>query len=152
MTSNPTEATREGVVDEPWTLCPDLRVAVTDGKGGVTFSLNGHGIPAGIDLYHIAYVNELKADRDSWREQASERVKDWDDMRKEADALRSEVSRLRDECADLVTKWRERAKRNEIKADRPNQSSDMTNWHQGMDEGISDCADELSAILKASTP
>jgi hypothetical protein len=45
---------------------------------------------------HVSEVAELTADRDSWRDQASERVKDWDDMRQKAAALQGEVSRLRE--------------------------------------------------------
>lgn len=36
---------------------------------------------------HLAMIAELEADRDSWRDQASQRVADWDEMRKERDAL-----------------------------------------------------------------
>ncbi len=53
------------------------------------------------DYEHLrAQLREMTADRDSWCDQASERVKDWDEMRKQADALRSEVERLREELGE----------------------------------------------------
>jgi hypothetical protein len=39
-----------------------------------------------------AIVDELTADRDSWRDQASQRVADWDAMRKERDELKRDKS------------------------------------------------------------
>lgn len=47
---------------EHWDYCRDLRIAVTDGKNGARATLNGHGAPAGISLYHGDYVAELKAE------------------------------------------------------------------------------------------
>ena len=38
---------------------------------------------------------DLTADRDSWCEQAHERLKDWDDMRKRAEAAEAELARVR---------------------------------------------------------
>ncbi|WP_200903766.1 hypothetical protein [Pseudomonas aeruginosa] len=44
---------------------------------------------------HERIVGELRADRDSWAEQAEQRLADWDEMRKERDAALAEVERLR---------------------------------------------------------
>lgn len=41
-------------------------------------------------------IAELEADRDSWRDQASQRLADWDEMRKERDALKADVERWRE--------------------------------------------------------
>jgi predicted nucleic acid-binding Zn-ribbon protein len=37
-------------------------------------------------------ISNLKADRESWRDQASQRVADWDEMRKERDELKRDKS------------------------------------------------------------
>lgn len=37
----------------------------------------------------------LRADRDSWEEQASDRLKDWDEMRQQCEALRADAERYR---------------------------------------------------------
>lgn len=42
-----------------------------------------------------ARVRELEADRDSWAQQADDRVKDWDDMRQRAERAESERDALR---------------------------------------------------------
>lgn len=47
-------------------------------------------------------VGELRADRDSWAEQAEQRLADWDEMRKERDAALVEVERLRESKGDPV--------------------------------------------------
>ncbi|EIU3489459.1 hypothetical protein L4P75_000420 [Pseudomonas aeruginosa] len=49
------------------------------------------------DLFeqHDRIVGELRADRDSWAEQAEQRLADWDEMRKERDAALARVSGLR---------------------------------------------------------
>ncbi|HGS8040033.1 TPA: hypothetical protein ACMFQF_002128 [Pseudomonas aeruginosa] len=47
-------------------------------------------------------VGELRADRDSWAEQAEQRLADWDEMRKERDAALAEVERLRESKGDPV--------------------------------------------------
>lgn len=44
---------------------------------------------------HDRIVGELRADRDSWAEQAEQRLADWDEMRKERDAALAEVAGLR---------------------------------------------------------
>lgn len=42
-----------------------------------------------------ARIADLEADRDCWRDQASQRVADWDEMRKERDALKVDAERYR---------------------------------------------------------
>ncbi|HHG5326055.1 TPA: hypothetical protein ACPWPG_001447 [Pseudomonas aeruginosa] len=49
---------------------------------------------------HERIVGELRADRDSWAEQAEQRLADWDEMRKERDAALAEVERLRESKGD----------------------------------------------------
>lgn len=66
---------------ENWDYCRDLRIAVTDGKNGARATLNGHGAPAGISLYHGDYVAELKAEAAAYAATVAE--------------LRAEVERLR---------------------------------------------------------
>ena len=44
---------------------------------------------------HDRIFGALRADRDSWAEQAEQRLADWDEMRKERDAALAEVERLR---------------------------------------------------------
>jgi hypothetical protein len=51
----------------------------------------------------------------------------------------------------LVQRWREKAKHHEIKGDRADQPADTSKWHKGMDEGVSDCADELESLLTSPT-
>ncbi|MEI0850005.1 hypothetical protein [Pseudomonas aeruginosa] len=52
----------------------------------------GPGRKALIDLeQHDRIVWELRADRDSWAEQAEQRLADWDEMRKERDAALARV-------------------------------------------------------------
>ncbi|EOG4614388.1 hypothetical protein ACLD9I_004023 [Pseudomonas aeruginosa] len=46
---------------------------------------------------HWRIVGALRADRDSWAEQAEQRLADWDEMRKERDAALAEVEALRAE-------------------------------------------------------
>ncbi len=43
---------------------------------------------------HERIVGELRADRDSWAEQAEQRLADWDEMRKERDAALARVAEL----------------------------------------------------------
>ncbi|WP_244859015.1 hypothetical protein [Pseudomonas aeruginosa] len=43
---------------------------------------------------HERIVGELRADRDSWAEQAEQRLADWDEMRKERDAALARVDAL----------------------------------------------------------
>lgn len=65
-----------------WDYCPELRIAVTNGKGGANMTLNGHGAPAGISLYHGDYVSELQSALDALRGEV------------ESAALRGELSAL----------------------------------------------------------
>ncbi|HHW2169105.1 hypothetical protein JEY67_27480 [Pseudomonas aeruginosa] len=51
---------------------------------------------------HERIVGELRADRDSWAEQAEQRLADWDEMRKERDAALVEVERLSESKGDPV--------------------------------------------------
>lgn len=115
MGTTPESAAVEAVA---WDYSPEHRIAVTDGKGGVTMTLNGHDAPAGISLYHGDYVSELQsaldalrgevreltADRDSWRDQASERVADWDKERQRADAAERRVAELKRVCKPIIEK------------------------------------------------
>ncbi|MDT8512345.1 hypothetical protein [Pseudomonas aeruginosa] len=69
-------------------------------------------------------VGELRADRDSWAEQAEQRLADWDEMRKERDAALAEVERLReskgdpsgsfDRCMKMMYERDEKAKQLEV--------------------------------------
>ncbi|MEZ1562343.1 hypothetical protein, partial [Pseudomonas aeruginosa] len=43
---------------------------------------------------HERIVGALRADRDSWAEQAEQRLADWDEMRKERDAILARVAEL----------------------------------------------------------
>lgn len=56
-----------------------------------------------------------------------------------------------DAVRELVKRWREKAKHHEIKGDRADQPADTSEWHKGMDEGVSDCADELESMLSAAS-
>ncbi|MBS9730160.1 hypothetical protein [Pseudomonas aeruginosa] len=47
-------------------------------------------------------VGELRADRDSWAEQAEQRLADWDEMRKERDAALARVAELEGKLTDWV--------------------------------------------------
>ncbi|MFU4132898.1 hypothetical protein ACM7HG_30740 [Pseudomonas aeruginosa] len=51
---------------------------------------------------HDRIFGALRADRDSWAEQAEQRLADWDEMRKERDAALVEVERLRESKGDPV--------------------------------------------------
>lgn len=64
MSTNPESAAVEAVA---WDYCPEIRIAVTNGKGGANMTLNGHGAPAGISLYHGDYVSELQSALDALR-------------------------------------------------------------------------------------
>ncbi|MGP8684226.1 hypothetical protein ACT018_27925 [Pseudomonas aeruginosa] len=50
---------------------------------------------------HERIVGELRADRDSWAEQAEQRLADWDEMRKERDAALARVAELKAKLAEL---------------------------------------------------
>ncbi|EPK3464710.1 hypothetical protein R2388_000381 [Pseudomonas aeruginosa] len=49
---------------------------------------------------HERIVGELRADRDSWAEQAEQRLADWDEMRKERAAALARVAELESKLAD----------------------------------------------------
>lgn len=52
-----------------------------------------------------------------------------------------------DKVKGLVERWNDKAQECGLKADRPYQDDATTNWHQGLEEAFTDCADELAAIL-----
>ncbi|ERU34960.1 hypothetical protein [Pseudomonas aeruginosa] len=63
----------------------------------------GPGRKALIDLeQHDRIVGALRADRDSWAEQAEQRLADWDEMRKERDAALARVAELEGKLTDWV--------------------------------------------------
>ncbi|MFG9346579.1 hypothetical protein ACEP28_14285 [Pseudomonas aeruginosa] len=75
----------------------DLRFEDAEGRDtGCDVSIVEYAEKAA-DLFeqHDRIVGELRADRDSWAEQAEQRLADWDEMRKERDAALAEVERLR---------------------------------------------------------
>ncbi|HBO9065267.1 TPA: hypothetical protein L5D36_006249 [Pseudomonas aeruginosa] len=75
----------------------DLRFEDAEGRDtGCDVSIVEYAEKAA-DLFeqHDRIVGELRADRDSWAEQAEQRLADWDEMRKERDAALVEVERLR---------------------------------------------------------
>ncbi len=75
----------------------DLRFEDAEGRDtGCDVSIVEYAEKAA-DLFeqHDRIVGELRADRDSWTEQAEQRLADWDEMRKERDAALAEVERLR---------------------------------------------------------
>ncbi|MBY4947048.1 hypothetical protein K6V92_10500 [Cupriavidus respiraculi] len=47
----------------------------------------------------IAYARDLEADRDCWRDQASERLKDWVDMRVRAETAEQRIRELEQDAA-----------------------------------------------------
>lgn len=76
-------------------------------------------------------------------------------IRSEASERKAETKRAPQPSADavreLVKRWRAKAKHHEIKGDRVDVSADTSEWHKGMDEGVSDCADELESLLSAAS-
>ena len=70
--------------------------------------------PDGRELNHIKYyssadmdaalalISELTADRDCWSDQCSQRVADWDEMRKKRDAALAEIERLTAQHIEMV--------------------------------------------------
>ncbi|MBX5758765.1 hypothetical protein [Pseudomonas aeruginosa] len=75
----------------------DLRVEDAEGRDtGCDVSIVEYAEKAA-DLFeqHDRIVGELRADRDSWAEQAEQRLADWDEMRKERDAALAEVKRIK---------------------------------------------------------
>ena len=53
-----------------------------------------------------AEIADLKVARDSWADQASDRVKDWDDMRQRAEKAEAQLARARTALASLVARAR----------------------------------------------
>ncbi|HHP7108561.1 TPA: hypothetical protein ACSFAI_001530 [Pseudomonas aeruginosa] len=87
----------------------DLRFEDAEGRDtGCDVSIVEYAEKAA-DLFeqHDRIVGELRADRDSWAEQAEQRLADWDEMRKERDAALAEVVRLTGVCASLDSEKRE---------------------------------------------
>ncbi|WP_427197174.1 hypothetical protein [Pseudomonas aeruginosa] len=82
----------------------DLRFEDAEGRDtGCDVSIVEYAEKAA-DLFeqHDRIVGELRADRDSWAEQAEQRLADWDEMRKERDAALVEVERLSESKGDPV--------------------------------------------------
>ncbi|RTW99548.1 hypothetical protein, partial [Pseudomonas aeruginosa] len=85
----------------------------------------------------------LRADRDSWAEQAEQRLADWDEMRKERDAALVEVERLSEskgdpvgsfeKCMKVMYERDENAKRLEVALARVAElEGKLTDWvHEG---------------------
>lgn len=90
---------------------PDVVGTVVAGPGG-TFDaqlkygpVNGGRVNVGDELVlvheHDRIVGALRSDRDSWEQQASDRVADWDAMRQERDADQARVAELEAHCVRL---------------------------------------------------
>lgn len=110
---------------------------------------------------HERIVGELRADRDSWAEQAEQRLADWDEMRKERDAALAKVERLReskgdpsgsfDRCMKMMYERDENAKRLDAALARVAELEKGTMYVEARqcDEcqhgGINDSADGLAA-------
>ncbi|MGV8261734.1 hypothetical protein ACV334_02515 [Pseudomonas aeruginosa] len=110
---------------------------------------------------HDRIVGELRADRDSWAEQAEQRLADWDEMRKERDAALAKVERLReskgdpsgsfDRCMKMMYERDENAKRLDAALARVAELEKGTVYVEARqcDEcqhvGINDSADGLAA-------
>ncbi|HGW5085435.1 TPA: hypothetical protein ACNIH6_004161 [Pseudomonas aeruginosa] len=74
----------------------DLRFEDAEGRDtGCDVSIVEYAEKAA-DLFeqHDRIVGELRADRDSWAEQAEQRLADWDEMRKERDAALARVAKM----------------------------------------------------------
>ncbi|HCI0103819.1 TPA: hypothetical protein NOV85_003394 [Pseudomonas aeruginosa] len=74
----------------------DLRFEDAEGRDtGCDVSIVEYAEKAA-DLFeqHDRIVGDLRADRDSWAEQAEQRLADWDEMRKERDAALARVAEL----------------------------------------------------------
>lgn len=82
-----------------------------------------------------AEVDALRADRDSWRQQASDRVDDAVRFAAERDALRAEVDRLNAKCKDAMRAMREmRSLRAD--AERYRQIARINGWDERDDAEI----------------
>lgn len=53
-------------------------------------------------LYPQSAIDSLRNDRDSWAQQASDRVQDWDEMRIRAERAEAEVEKLREALAEIA--------------------------------------------------
>ncbi|WP_201025963.1 hypothetical protein [Pseudomonas aeruginosa] len=81
----------------------DLRFEDAEGRDtGCDVSIVEYAEKAA-DLFeqHARIVGALRADRDSWAEQAEQRLADWDEMRKERDAALARVAELEAHCVRL---------------------------------------------------
>ncbi|MDP5859727.1 hypothetical protein P3825_04555 [Pseudomonas aeruginosa] len=74
--------------DEDWFIQPEDETELHN--EGLLFA--GCELGRMVDFDHIA--GALRADRDSWAEQAEQRLADWDEMRKERDAALARVAEL----------------------------------------------------------
>ncbi|WP_232054375.1 hypothetical protein [Pseudomonas aeruginosa] len=123
----------------------DLRFEDAEGRDtGCDVSIVEYAEKAA-DLFeqHDRIVGELRADRDSWAEQAEQRLADWDEMRKERDAALVEVERLREskgdpvgsleKCMKVMYERDEHAKRLEVALARVAElEGKLTDWvHEG---------------------
>lgn len=141
----------------------DLRFEDAEGRDtGCDVSIVEYAEKAA-DLFeqHDRIVGELRADRDSWAEQAEQRLADWDEMRKERDAALAKVERLReskgdpsgsfDRCMKMMYERDENAKRLDAALARVAELEKGTMYVEARqcDEcqhgGINDSADGLAA-------
>lgn len=83
---------------------------------------------------------ELAADRDSWAEQAADRLKDWDAMRIRAEAAESQLAELRGKLEGLKGSWAKRVHFWCGKTDRLSHSQRVT---------LQECLDDVSALAAA---
>ncbi len=123
--------------DEDWFIQPEDETEMHN--EGLLFS--GCELGRMIDFDRI--VGELRADRDSWAEQAEQRLADWDEMRKERDAALVEVERLSEskgdpvgsfeKCMKVMYERDENAKRLEVALARVAElEGKLTDWvHEG---------------------
>ncbi|HGS7906840.1 TPA: hypothetical protein ACMFP1_002959, partial [Pseudomonas aeruginosa] len=123
--------------DEDWFIQPEDETELH--SEGLLFA--GCELGRMIDFDHI--VGALRADRDSWAEQAEQRLADWDEMRKERDAALVEVERLREskgdpvgsleKCMKVMYERDEHAKRLEVALARVAElEGKLTDWvHEG---------------------
>lgn len=123
--------------DEDWFIQPEDETELHN--EGLLFA--GCELGRMIDFDRI--VGELRADRDSWAEQAEQRLADWDEMRKERDAALVEVERLSEskgdpvgsfeKCMKVMYERDENAKRLEVALARVAElEGKLTDWvHEG---------------------
>ncbi|EMG5023781.1 hypothetical protein ACV344_33565 [Pseudomonas aeruginosa] len=123
--------------DEDWFIQPEDETELH--SEGLLFA--GCELGRMIDFDQI--VGALRADRDSWAEQAEQRLADWDEMRKERDAALVEVERLREskgdpvgsleKCMKVMYERDEHAKRLEVALARVAElEGKLTDWvHEG---------------------